>query len=168
VHELEGIAFRDSLTCLPNRRYIELKVKQSLEEFQQFGRSFGLLMLDIDHFKQVNDLHGHDAGDAILKAVSETLAKSVREDDIVGRWGGEEFLVLLADVNAGTVRDLAERCRALVEKSGALTAESRVSVTISIGGTLLVSGDSADSVVKRADQLMYASKLGGRNRATVG
>jgi diguanylate cyclase (GGDEF)-like protein len=86
----------------------------------------------------------------------------------VGRWGGEEFLVLLADVNAGTVRDLAERCRALVEKSGALTAESRVSVTISIGGTLLVSGDSADSVVKRADQLMYASKLGGRNRATVG
>ncbi len=168
VHELEGIVFRDSLTCLPNRRYIELKVKQSLEEYQQFGRSFGLLMLDIDDFKQVNDLHGHDAGDAILKAVSETLTKSVREDDVVGRWGGEEFLVLLADVNAGTVRDLAERCRALVEKSGALTGESRLSVTISIGGTLLVSGDSAESVVKRADQLMYASKSGGRNRATVG
>ncbi|MGB7848529.1 MAG: diguanylate cyclase, partial [Candidatus Acidiferrum sp.] len=83
VHELEGIAFRDSLTGLPNRRYMELKVKQSLEEYQQFERSFGLLMLDIDHFKQVNDVHGHDAGDAILKAVSETLVKGLREDDIV-------------------------------------------------------------------------------------
>jgi diguanylate cyclase (GGDEF)-like protein/PAS domain S-box-containing protein len=168
VHELEGIAFRDSLTCLPNRRYLELKVKQSLEESQQFGRSFGLLILDIDHFKLVNDVHGHGAGDAILKAVSETLVKSLRENDIVGRWGGEEFLVLLSDVNATVLHDLAERCRVLVANSGVLAEGNRVSISISIGATLMVSGDSAEAVVNRADQLMYVSKSGGRNRTTIG
>src|SRR5664280_287284 len=121
VHELEGIAFRDTLTCLPNRRYIELKVKQSLEDLQQFGRLFGLLMFDVDHFKQVNDRHGHDAGDAVLKVISDTMTRGLREDDIVGRWGGEEFLAILFDVNAVKLRDLAERCRMLVAESGALT-----------------------------------------------
>src|SRR5208283_981104 len=145
VHELEGIAFRDSLTGLANRRYIELKVKQSLEESQQFERSFGLLMLDIDHFKQVNDVHGHGAGDAILKAVSETLVKSLREDDIVSRWGGDEFQALLSDVDATVLHDLAERCRVLVANAGALTEGNQVSVSISIGATLMVRGDSAES-----------------------
>src|ERR1039458_4181770 len=117
LHELERMAFLDSLTSLPNRRYTELKVKQALEEFQQFGKSFGLLMLDIDHFKQVNDLHGHDAGDAALKVVSATLLKSMREHDLVGRWGGEEFLVVLSNVNADMLTDLAGRCRVLDRKS---------------------------------------------------
>lgn len=168
VDELEGLAFRDTLTGVANRRYIEMKVKQALEESQQFGHSFGLLMLDIDHFKHVNDAHGHDAGDIVLKAVSATLVKSLREKDIVGRWGGEEFLVLLSDVNAAGLPVLAERCRTLVEKSGALTEGSRVSVTISVGATILVNQDSAESIVKRADQLMYLSKTGGRNRTTIG
>ena len=104
VHELEGIAFRDSLTCLP-----ESTLHRTESEAIAGGVSAvrALVRLanarTLDHFKQVNDLHGHDAGDAILKAVSDTLAKSVREDDVVGRWGGEEFFVLLADVNGGTV-----------------------------------------------------------------
>lgn len=169
VHELETMAFRDSLTCVPNRRYTELKVKQALEESQQFGRSFGLLMLDIDHFKQVNDHHGHHVGDATLKAVSETLVKSLRgQDDLVGRWGGEEFLLLVSDVDAMLLHSVAERCRALVEKSGVLSAESRVPVTISVGATLIVNGDSTESAIKRADQLMYLSKANGRNRTTLG
>ena len=169
VDELESMAFRDSLTCLPNRRYTELKVKQALEESQQFGRAFGLLVLDIDHFKRINDRYGHDVGDATLKAVSETLAKTLRgQDDLVSRWGGEEFLVLLSDVNATSLQIVAERCRALVEKTGALSAESRVPVTISIGATLIVNGDSTESAIKRADQLMYLSKANGRNRTTVG
>ncbi len=168
ANELETIAFRDSLTSLPNRRYMEMKVKQALEESQQFGRSVGLLMLDIDHFKTVNDLYGHHAGDAILQAVSATLVRSLREDDIVGRWGGEEFLVILADVSEVAVRSLAERCRTMVETSGILIAEQRVSVTVSIGVTRLHGGDCSESVIKRADQLMYVSKAIGRNRTSVG
>jgi len=168
LHELEGMAFRDSLTGLPNRRYTELKVKQSLEEFQQFGKSFGLLMIDIDHFKQVNDLHGHDAGDAALKVVSATLLKSVREHDLVGRWGGEEFLVVLSNVNADVLTDLAGRCRILVAESGALVGQIRICVSVSVGATLFKHGDSVQVAVKRADELMYLSKASGRNRITVG
>jgi diguanylate cyclase (GGDEF)-like protein len=168
VHELEGIAFRDTLTCLPNRRYIELKVKQSLEDLQQFGRPFGLLMFDVDHFKQVNDRHGHDTGDAVLKVISETMTKSLRANDIVGRWGGEEFLAVLLDVDAGLLRGLAERCRSLVAESGALSGESRIYVTVSVGATLVTREDSIYEAIKRADQLMYVSKSSGRNRITVG
>jgi len=168
VHELEGIVFRDTLTCLPNRRYIELKVKQSLEDLQQFGRLFGLLMFDVDHFKQVNDRHGHDAGDAVLKVISETMTKSLRANDIVGRWGGEEFLAVLLDVDAGLLRGLAERCRSLVAESGALSGESRIYVTVSVGATLVTREDSIYEAIKRADQLMYVSKSSGRNRITVG
>lgn len=168
VHELEGMAFRDSLTCLPNRRYTELKIKQSFEECQHFGRSCGLLMFDIDHFKQVNDRYGHDAGDAVLKAISATLAKSLRDNDTIGRWGGEEFLAVLLDVKAGELRDLAERCRCLVAESGALFGESRIMVTVSVGATLVTQRDSIPAAITRVDQLMYASKSSGRNRITMG
>ena len=168
VRELEGIAFRDTLTCLPNRRYVELKVKQSLEELRQFERPFGLLMFDVDHFKQVNDRYGHDTGDAILKVISETMTKSLRANDIVGRWGGEEFLAVLLDVDAGLLRGLAERCRSLVAESGVLSGESRISVTVSVGATLVTREDSIHEAIKRADQLMYVSKSSGRNRITVG
>jgi diguanylate cyclase (GGDEF)-like protein/PAS domain S-box-containing protein len=168
VDELESMAFRDGLTRLPNRRYTELKVKQALEEFQEFGKSFGLLMLDIDHFKQVNDLHGHDAGDAVLKIVSDTLVKSLRENDLVGRWGGEEFLVVLSNVNAQVLADLAGRCCTLVAESVVLRDQIRICVTASGGATLFKHGDSAEVAIKRADELMYVSKASGRNRITLG
>ena len=168
VRELEGMAFLDNLTFLSNRRYIELKVQQSLEELQQFGRPFGLLMFDVDHFKQVNDRHGHDAGDAVLRAISQTMTKSLRENDIVGRWGGEEFLAVVFDVNARLLRDLADRCRSLVAESGVLSSDSRISVTVSVGATLVTREDSVQSAIKRADQLMYVSKSDGRNKITVG
>lgn len=168
VRELESMAFLDSLTSLPNRRYTELKVKQAVEEWEQFGRAFGLLLLDIDHFKQVNDVSGHEAGDAVLKAVSGTLAKSLRKTDLVGRWGGEEFLGLLPDVSAAQLRYLAERCRVLAENSRAMVENKPISVTISIGATIVAKGDSAESVIKRADRLMYLSKSRGRNQTTIG
>ena len=169
VRELESMAYLDSLTSLPNRRYTGLKVKQALEEFQQFSRVFGLLMIDIDDFKRVNDRYGHDAGDATLRVVSETLKKNLRrEDDLVGRWGGEEFLMLLSDLNAPLLHAIAERFRVLVGKSGTFVGENRGPVTTSIGATLIANGDSAESAIKRADQLMYLSKSNGKNRTTVG
>ncbi len=169
VQELEQLAFKDSLTSLPNRRYTELRVKQILEEFREFNRVYGVLMVDIDRFKMVNDAYGHDIGDIVLRAVSDTLEGTLRsEDDLVGRWGGEEFLVLSSDMTPTLVDKLAERCRFLVEKSSALIGNERCSVTVSIGATVTRLGDSFASIVKRVDTLMYASKANGRNRTTVG
>jgi diguanylate cyclase (GGDEF)-like protein/PAS domain S-box-containing protein len=168
VNELEGLAFRDSLTNLPNRRYMELKVSQALQDHQQLNREFGLLLLDLDRFKHVNDNHGHDLGDAMLKVVAQTLVGTLRPVDLVGRWGGEEFLVLLADVQATALGDLAERCRVLIAQSSAGYGTTRVSVTASIGATLLNHADCAATAFRRADELMYQSKRSGGDRTTTG
>lgn len=118
--ELESLAFYDALTGVANRRYLELKLQQAIQEFEQLGRSIGLLMIDVDHFKQVNDTYGHATGDAVLKTVCRTLPHGLRPKDIVGRWGGEEFLALAMDVTAAGLQALAERCRMLVAESAAL------------------------------------------------
>src|ERR1700676_340845 len=168
VTELEQLAFRDPLTGLPNRRYIELKVEHGLQDHQRLGRLYGLLMFDLDHFKQVNDSHGHYAGDAMLKAIGENVARGLRPDDVVGRWGGEEFLVLAPDVDAITLGDLAERCRILIAESSVAAGVSRVSVTASIGATVLIHSDNANTAISRADELMYQSKHSGGDRTTAG
>jgi diguanylate cyclase (GGDEF)-like protein len=168
VVELEQLAFRDPLTGLPNRRYLELKLEQGLEEHRRFGRPYGLLLFDIDRFKQVNDGHGHDVGDALLKVVSTTLVQGLRTVDIVGRWGGEEFLVLMPDLEAIGFGELAERCRVLIAQSSVATSTARVSVTASIGATVLEHSDSPDVAIRRTDELMYKSKHSGGNRTTAG
>jgi diguanylate cyclase (GGDEF)-like protein/PAS domain S-box-containing protein len=168
VGELEGLAFLDSLTGLPNRRYMELKIEQALQDLQQFDRECGLLLFDLDGFKQVNDTHGHAVGDAVLKGVAETLGQNLRPVDLVGRWGGEEFLVLMTDVHAVALGDLAERCRILIAHSSVANCGTRVSVTASIGATLLNHADTAATAIRRADELMYQSKHSGRDRTTVG
>lgn len=167
VSELENLAFRDPLTNLPNRRYLESKVTQALDDYQQFGRQYGLLLLDLDRFKQINDSHGHDVGDAVLKAVGETLVRSLRAVDVVGRWGGEEFLVLLTDAVATAMGDLTERCRVLIAQSSVSQGASRVSVTASIGATVFGPNDSTATAIRRADDLMYKSKRSGGNRTTI-
>ena len=132
------------------------------------GRLYGLLMVDVDRFKQVNDTHGHEVGDALLKAVAETIVQGLRTIDIVGRWGGEEFLVLAPDVNAVALGDLAERCRVLIARSSVTMESSRVAVTASIGATVLNHSDCAESAIRRADLLMYESKRSGGDRTTAG
>jgi diguanylate cyclase (GGDEF)-like protein/PAS domain S-box-containing protein len=168
VGDLEQLAFRDVLTSLPNRRYLELKVHQALEEHSKFGRVYGLLMFDLDRFKQVNDNYGHETGDALLKAVSRTLVQGLRAVDIVGRWGGEEFLVLMPDADAVDLGDLAERCRVLIAESSVPAGEERVSVTASIGATVLIHYDTMQSAVRRVDELMYQSKRSGGDQTMAG
>ena len=168
VSQLEQVAFLDFLTGLPNRRHIELKVEQGLQDHQHMGRLYGLLMFDVDHFKAVNDTHGHEVGDMLLRAVGETMVRGLRPSDIVGRWGGEEFLVLAPDIDALALGDLAERCRLLIAQSSVITESSRVSVTASIGATVLTHSDSAESVIGRVDELMYQSKHAGGDRTTAG
>lgn len=168
VLELEHLAFRDPLTGLANRRYTELKLAQALQEHQEFDRSFGLLMIDADHFKKVNDTHGHHAGDSALKAIAHTLALSLRPKDLVGRWGGEEFLVILADVDGSTLFPLAERSRKLIAASSVPVPGGRIQITVSLGATLFRRDDTPLTVLERADACAYASKATGRNQTTVG
>jgi diguanylate cyclase (GGDEF)-like protein/PAS domain S-box-containing protein len=168
VTELEHLAFRDGLTALPNRRFMEMKVEQALEEHKKFGRLYGLLMFDLDHFKQVNDNYGHEIGDALLKAVANSLVLGQRTVDIIGRWGGEEFLILMPDLDAVELGDLAERSRILIAQSSVISGTAPVTVTASIGATVLVHADSATSAIRRVDELMYQSKHSGGDRTTAG
>lgn len=126
----------------------------------------GLLFMDIDHFKPVNDLHGHNTGDQVLVMVAETLRSNLRASDIIVRWGGEEFVVLLRDNLAAETIAIAEKLRALVERSHLPIAESLLRVTLSVGATMLRPNDTIESAIQRADALMYQSKSGGRNRVS--
>jgi len=168
VGELEGLAFRDPLTEVSNRRYIEMKVGQALEEFEQFGRTIGLMMIDVDNFKQINDSHGHAVGDEALRAMCKTLTHNLRPGDSVGRWGGEEFLVVAVDAGGDTLASFAERFRMLIAKSAIPVKDEHLRITVSLGATLMKQGDTVASAIQRADELMYRSKAAGRNRITLG
>jgi diguanylate cyclase (GGDEF)-like protein/PAS domain S-box-containing protein len=167
LEELKKLALVDALTGLPNRRHLETQLYSRLEELRRSGIEFGLLFIDIDHFKQINDRHGHDVGDQVLKVVANTLALSVRPFDMVGRWGGEEFLGVFPHTDLETLCAIAERLRVLVSSSRADTESGTVTATISAGGTVAAPADSAESLLKRADSLLYASKENGRNRVTL-
>jgi len=164
--ELERLAFLDPLTGLANRRYTEITLASRLEELQRYGWRFGVLFIDIDHFKDVNDRCGHDTGDEVLKMVARTLQQSVRSFDVVSRWGGEEYVVVVAHVEGDELTATANRCRALVEQSR-LPAAAHICATISLGATLAREDDTVASLIKRADGLMYKSKAAGRNAVTV-
>ena len=168
VRQLQKLAFVDELTQLPNRRFMEVRLRQKLELLREFGKSAGVLLIDIDRFKTVNDTFGHQSGDEVLRAVSHTLVRAVRPTDIVGRWGGEEFVVILLGISADTLHFIAERCRTFIAEMELSKNEQRFQVTISIGATLIGERDSVDAIIQRADQLLYRSKQGGRNRTTVG
>jgi diguanylate cyclase (GGDEF)-like protein/PAS domain S-box-containing protein len=164
---LEKMAFSDSLTRLPNREHMESELAARFQEFQRYGITFGILFLDIDHFKDLNDSLGHDAGDRVLKTVAATLRESARSFDIFGRWGGEEFLGIIRNVDPAEVASISERYLRLIEKSYVNIDEKQISVTVSIGATVVRQDDTVDAIIKRADRLMYQSKREGRNRMTV-
>ena len=157
----------DALTGIGNRSHIETKVKFAIEDSQTHGISFGILFIDIDHFKQFNDTHGHLTGDKILRVVANTLRHNLRFTDSCGRWGGEEFLALVMDTQKEGLEIAAEKLRALVAASGLEEDGKNLNVTISIGGTLAQPQDTLQTLLKRADELLYKSKQAGRNRATI-
>jgi diguanylate cyclase (GGDEF)-like protein/PAS domain S-box-containing protein len=168
IGELEDLVFLDPLTGVPNRRYIELKVKQALQEVEHFGRKIGLMMVDVDHFKQVNDGHGHDAGDQVLKTMCRTLLHNLRSRNVMGRWGGEEFLIILEGTTLDGLRASAERYRMLISETAVPLPAGQLRITVSIGATLMLPDDTDQSVIRRADELMYKSKVNGRDRVTLG
>jgi len=165
--ELKKMAFLDPLTHLANRRFLDAKLRHALDELALFGRSFGLLLIDLDRFKRINDSLGHSAGDAVLEHVARTLSSGLRAGDTVGRWGGEEFLAILPDADEAQTRLMAERCRVLLRNSFVLVAETTVSLTASVGATLLSKSDDQDSLFRRVDHALYQSKQEGRDRTTL-
>ena len=166
IEELQRKVFIDPLTELANRRYVDTALPTRFDELTRYGWQFGVVMMDIDRFKVINDTHGHEIGDKALTMVAKTLLSSSRSSDIIGRWGGEEFIAILSNVSALQLRKGAERYRSLVERSSLRIEDGAVNLTISIGATLVVPGDTPASIVKRADQLMYESKARGRNLVT--
>lgn len=153
---LQIAANTDSLTGLPNRRMLNALLEDQLQR----SGSFCILLADVDHFKIINDTHGHDRGDETLRRIAEALRLHARESDIVGRWGGEEFLVLLFLPDARACAEIAERLRLQVQAS----KPGGLSLTISLGGTMRREGDTLASILKRADQALYEAKISGRNR----
>ncbi len=164
VEDLRKMALLDHLTQVANRRFAEQALEAKLEERQRYGWPVGLLLFDVDHFKAVNDRYGHPAGDQVLKMVAATLASNARSFDLVARWGGEEFVAILTNVEPHQVLGIAERSRRLIEASGLRHDAGLIRVTVSVGATLAADGDRRDSLVARADRLLYAGKRGGRNR----
>lgn len=159
----------DALTGVGNRKLLERRLSAVVAEYQNSLSAVGLLFIDVDQFKLVNDTFGHSSGDKVLRMVARTLRFALRSTDTVGRWGGEEFLVILEDMDdQEALKAAAEKVRTLVECSRLDLKENRLAVTISIGGTLLQSGDTPEQFVQRADDLMYQSKQSGRNRVTIG
>jgi diguanylate cyclase (GGDEF)-like protein/PAS domain S-box-containing protein len=166
IHELDDAALRDPLTGVGNRRFADLKLESSLTEFRGHGLHHGVLFVDIDRFKEVNDLHGHMVGDRVLTAVGQTMQGNLRTTDLVARWGGEEFMAIVFNVDRARLAALAENIRVLVSRSSVVADGADISVTVSIGATLMRPGDDRESLVTRADALMYRSKSEGRNRVT--
>ena len=166
IKYLQQQSLLDPETQLLNRRGIEINLNSRIEEMKRFDMKFGLLLIDVDRFKQINDTYGQVTGDEVLKMVSKTLANSLRPFDTLGRWGREEFIAIIANVDDETLSSIAERCRFLVEHSGLPNELGSVKVTVSIGATLSRSGDDMLTLINRAEQLMYSCKDFGRNCVT--
>ena len=167
IEQLSGMAMRDALTNLPNRRHLHSFIEYKLIELRRFALSFALMFLDVDHFRTFNNDHGHDAGDAVLRAIADTVRKNTRSSDMFGRWGGEEFVGIYAIQNDKDIWMLAEKTRILIAGTE-IPMLNNLSVTASIGITAAMPDDTVETIIERADHLMYASKQGGRNRTTCG
>jgi len=167
VQELERLALLDNLTQLANRNYIEGELQSRFEEAKRFNVPFGILFIDIDHFKTFNDTYGHHVGDEVLKFVANTLVAGARPFDLYGRWGGEEFIGIIRNVDGKDLESLGNRLRSLIETSYIIHDNEKLYVTVSIGATLVNDNDTIDGLIKRADALLYRSKGAGRNCLTM-
>lgn len=161
---LEKAARIDPLTGLLNRRALMARIKSEETRFLRNKRSFCLLMADIDHFKRVNDTYGHDAGDYILKELSHLLTEKLRLQDSIGRWGGEEFLIMLPETGIDGANFVAEKLRMVIQNHDFLYHEHQLSITISFGISTYKDKMTIDSCLKKADDNLYRAKKQGRNR----
>ncbi|MFP4466810.1 MAG: diguanylate cyclase [Candidatus Goldiibacteriota bacterium] len=165
IEQLKKLAFIDSLTGTGNRRYTEIKIEIKLSEMEKYSwfSAFGLIFADVDDFKKINDDYGHEAGDKVLQTAAKTLMGNIREEDFVGRWGGEEFVIIISDADGKKLYAVAEKLRSLVEQSVAFYGGASINATISAGAVISKRGEGISELMKRADELMYESKKAGKN-----
>jgi len=159
--EARKLALTDALTGLPNRRCIFERLERLAQVSPEQGQPLAVVLFDLDHFKRVNDQFGHQMGDAVLKRVAELARRQVRDGDLIGRIGGEEFVWMVSGVDAAQARDLAERLRQTIERESGQGGLPRV--TVSLGMALLRKGDTPEQLIARADEALYRAKESGRN-----
>jgi diguanylate cyclase (GGDEF)-like protein len=166
AHRLEGLLFEDPLTGLSNRRFILTQLAGMVSAARRHGRPLAAAIVDIDHFKAINDRFGHHVGDGVLATVTAALRRRLRAEDQLGRLGGEEFLVLLPDTDAAAAEAAAEKLRAEVAGAGIRHEGKDLAVTVSVGWAAW-DGDSPEGLLRRADEALYGAKARGRD-LTVG
>ena len=164
--ELRSMALLDTLTGIPNRRAFDSAMRRAVETTRRSGKPLGLLVMDIDFFKKINDTHGHAVGDEMLRHVAQAINRCLRETDFFARTGGEEFALIVTDTTESALRDVAERFRLAVQNQPLLRSrETPLSATLSIGLALSAPGQvDADALYSCADSALYRAKQNGRNR----
>lgn len=165
--ELDSMSKTDYLTELANRRFMTTRLKEETARGERTGEKFSILMCDIDNFKKVNDTYGHEIGDLVIKKVANSIKSVVREYDVVSRWGGEEFLILLINTNIIAAEKAAEKIREEIEHNKFAIDNGSFKVTISIGVTEYLNEFSISENVNNADKALYESKHSGKNKVTV-
>lgn len=170
MENLRGLSQQDGLTGLLNRRTLDHTLNRVYTRSQMSGKVFSVIMLDVDHFKKYNDQYGHPGGDCALIALAEVLRDTVRPMDVVGRYGGEEFTIILPDTVLDAALVAAERIRSAVEKQPIFARDDTrlPSITISLGIAVSAQDSSIESIMSNADKMLYKAKKSGRNRCCCG
>lgn len=163
MKKLENAALIDPLTHCYNRRSLAQHIEHEIANADRYGRSFSVVMLDIDHFKQINDTYGHKAGDAVLTAVSKSIFSAIRKSDYLFRYGGEEFLILFSETNLVRAIETSERIRRIIENVSVDFDSDILRVTTSLGVATYKKGLTAQALFEKADKMMYRAKREGRN-----
>lgn len=163
----EVAALTDPLTGLANRRFLQRALRRQQSEYRRYEQKFAVLFADIDTFKDINDRYGHEIGDEILQLVAATMRDCVRDSDTVGRWGGEEFLIIAPVIATRDAVVLADRVRNMVASAWIDLDDMKLAVTISVGVAIIEGREHTSALIDRADAAMFTAKVHGRNRTVV-
>ncbi len=161
---LEKMATTDKLTGAFNRQAFDMILEQAIKDVKRRGVSFSLILFDLDHFKEINDMYGHLAGDKALRSVADIARKNVRENDIISRWGGEEFLVILKECGKNEAAGIAEKIRSAIKMNKIIFYDREITITVSLGVSEYRVGEDGDTLLSRIDRTLYDAKEKGRDR----
>ena len=162
--KLQAVSITDKLTNIHNRLGIDTAFERELKKFQSSHQPFGVILIDIDNFKNINDKYGHQVGDKVLQSIAKILQEHTRDTDIVGRWGGEEFLIICPQTDMTGTSRRAELLRKFIEEHKFHTV---VQVTASFGVSTILDDDTQDTLLKRVDKALYKAKESGKNRVSI-